>query len=177
MERLEDPKAAVSSCVSLLAAVTAQSETVLVPWLDLYYQIRRAYEIAQGNEQDPRLIAREDLAPALREMLREELKDTARWEAKKRLDAKREIPKAEIVQPAATKPGPWTVYKRKVMDKLAAARAAGVSIAGIAAASGGVLGEHRVMDAINAATLSKEEWKALERALDQISAAAAEAAG
>ena len=34
-----------------------------------------------------------------------------------------------------------------------------------------------VMDAINAATLSKEEWKALERALDQISAAAAEAAG
>lgn len=71
------------------------------------------------------------------------------------------------------KPGPWTLYKRQISARLADARAAGVSIASIAAASGGVLGEYRVMDALNAGQLSREEWHALERALDQTAAQAA----
>lgn len=65
------------------------------------------------------------------------------------------------------------MYKRKISERLADARTAGISIASIAAASGGVLGEHRVMDALNAGHLSREEWYALERALDQTAAQAA----
>ena len=74
---------------------------------------------------------------------------------------------------APKKPGPWTLYKRQISARLTDARAAGISIASIAAASGGVLGEHWVMDALNAGQLSREEWHALERALDQTAAQAA----
>ncbi len=77
-------EAAVRSCVSVIAAVTAQREEVLAYWLDLYYQVRRAYEIEQGREEDPRLIRMEDLYPAMRELMRDALKSTAREEAKKR---------------------------------------------------------------------------------------------
>ena len=47
-KRLDDAKAALTSCVSILAAVTGQPDAVLGKWLDLYYQIRRAYEIERG---------------------------------------------------------------------------------------------------------------------------------
>lgn len=71
-------EAAVRSCVSVIAAVTAQREEILAYWLDLYYQVRRAYEVEQEREEDPRLIRREDLYPVMREMMRDALKSTAR---------------------------------------------------------------------------------------------------
>ena len=57
---------------------------MLAYWLDLYYQVRRAYEIEQGREEDPRLIRMEDLYPAMREMMRDALKSTAKEKAKER---------------------------------------------------------------------------------------------
>lgn len=168
MGRREDAQAAVASCISILAAVTALDEKTLGRWLDLYYQVRRAYEIERGAEVDPQLIRREDLGP----MLREAMHSAAKAEAGQRQKQKAEAT-AEIVQ-EGKKPSPWTLYKRKVSGKLADARAAGISIASIAAASAGILGEHRVMDAINAGQLSREEWQALEKAIDL---ATAEVAG
>ena len=168
MGRREDAQAAVASCISILAAVTALDEKTLGRWLDLYYQVRRAYEIERGAEEDPQLIRREDLGPMLREAMHEAAKAEAAQRQKKKTAA------AEVVQEGTKKPGPWTQYKRKVSGKLADARAAGISIASIAAASAGLLGEHRVMDAINAGQLSREEWQALEKAIDL---ATAEAAG
>ena len=167
MGRREDAQAALASCISILAAVTALDEKTLGRWLDLYYQVRRAYEIERGADEDPRLIRREDLAPAIREAMREAAKAEAGQRQKQKAAA-------EVVQEGTKKPGPWTQYKRKVVGKLADARAAGISIASIAAASAGILGEHRVMDAINAGQLSREEWHALEKAIDL---ATAEAAG
>lgn len=169
MAVIEEKRTAMSSCISVLAAVFGQPEAILTKWLDLYYQVRRAYEIERGAEEDPRVIRREDLGPAIREAMHEAAKAEAGQRQKQKA-----APKAETVQEAAKKPGPWTQYKRKVSDKLAEARGAGISIASIAAASAGVLGEHRVMDAINAGHLSREEWYALDKAIDQ---AAAEAAG
>ena len=183
MGRREDAQAAVASCISILAAVTALDEKTLGRWLDLYYQVRRAYEIERGAEEDPQLIRREDLGP----MLREAMHEAAKVEAAQRQKKKERIATpacalarndgaaaaAEIVQ-EGKKPSPWTLYKRKVSGELADARAAGISIASIAAASAGILGEHRVMDAINAGQLSREEWHALETAIDL---ATAEAAG
>ena len=82
-------EAAVRSCVSVIAAVTSQREEVLAYWLDLYYQVRRAYEIEQHVEEDPRLIRREDLYPVLREMMRDALKSTAREKAVEKMAEKK----------------------------------------------------------------------------------------
>lgn len=85
---LGTPEAAVRSCVSVIAAVTGQREEILAYWLDLYYQVRRAYEVDRGNEEDPRLIRCEDVYPALRELMRDALKTTARDAAKVRTTGK-----------------------------------------------------------------------------------------
>lgn len=178
----------------MLAAVFGLPEETVGKWLDLYYQVRRAYEVERGAAEDPRLIRREDLAPVLREIWQEALDDpkvirredlapamqealqaamkkTAADEARK-LQEKKAALLGETVQDGTKKAGPWTMFKRKVVDKLADARAAGVSIASIAAASAGVLSEARVMDAINAGQLSREEWYALDRAIGAAAAAA-----
>ena len=168
---LGSAEAAVQSCVRLIASVTAQPTELMGYYLDLYYQVRHTYEIEVGAEDEPQRIYREDLEPVLQAVLETALHKIATDEAKRRQAKKTAA--AEQVQPPAKKPSSWTVYKRKVSDKLTEARAAGISIASIAAASGGVLGEHRVMDALNAGQLSREEWHALERALDQTAAAAA----
>lgn len=167
MGRLDDTKTAMASCISVLAAVFGQPEPIVTKWLDLYYQVRRAYEIERGADEDPRLIRREDLAPAIRDAMREAAKAEAGQRQKQKAAAT-----AEIVQEGTKKPSGWTLYKRKVSGKLADARAAGISIASIAAASAGILGEHRVMDAINAGQLSREEWHALETAIDLATAEA-----
>lgn len=44
-------EAAVLSCVNVIAAVTAQREELLAYWLDLYYQVRLAYEREIHPEQ------------------------------------------------------------------------------------------------------------------------------
>lgn len=182
MGRLDETRSAMNSCISVLAAVFGQPEGITAKWLDLYYQVRRAYEIERGAEEDPRVMRREDLGPMLREAMHEAAKAEAAQRQKKKeriatpagaLARNDGVPAAaEVVQEGAKKPGPWTQYKRKVVGKLADARAAGISIAAIAAASAGILGEHRVMDAINAGQLSREEWQALEKAIDQATAEA-----
>lgn len=87
--QLGTTEAAVRSCVSIIAAVTAQREEILAYWLDLYYQVRRTYEIEQKHEADPRLINREDLYPVLREMMRDALKSTAREKAAEKVTGKK----------------------------------------------------------------------------------------
>ena len=164
-------EAAVQSCVRLISSVTAQPTELMGYYLDLYYQVRRSYEIEAGAEDEPQRIYREDLEPVLQAVLETALHKIATDEAKRR-QAKKAEPETPSTQPAKA-PSAWTVYKRKISARLADARAAGISIASIAAASGGVLGEHRVMDALNAGQLSREEWYALERALDQTAAQAA----
>lgn len=169
--QLEDAKAALSSCVSILAAVTSQPDAVLGKWLDLYYQIRRAYEIERGAEQDPRLLSKDDLYPALREILKEALGKPGKTDCHV-AGAPRNDGKCETVAEAKN-PGPWVKYKQRITDALREARAHGVTMARIAEASGGVLTEHRVMDALNAAKLGQEEWRALDAALAVIEAESA----
>ena len=89
-------EAAVRSCVSLMAAVTGQREELLAYWLDLYYQVRSAYEIEQHVEQDPRLICREDLYPVMRELMEDALKSTVRNK-----DAERAAGKKAAKDPSA----------------------------------------------------------------------------
>ena len=186
-------EAAVRSCVSVIAAVTAQREEVLAYWLDLYYQVRRAYEIEQGHEEDPRLIRLEDLSPAMREMMRDALKSTAREEAKKRTKAKDDggpprasapTGKAEDGEPLSpaeagqlplqgsqggARVGGWAAKKAEIRDRLLKARAEGVTIAEITNAGGkGVCFEGEVLGILNAAKVDMPSYRRVEAALDAL---------
>ena len=70
-------EAAVRSCVSLMAAVFGQREELLAYWLDLYFQVRSAYERENAPEPDPWVITRTDLYPVMRELMQDALKSTA----------------------------------------------------------------------------------------------------
>lgn len=193
---------ALVNCVSMLSALTELRVEDLAGWLDLYYQIRYLWEVAQGHVTDPQLIRKDELLPILEATVREALRGTARkaaetvQEKKKRKPTSRpesaepdtsstasgaatsdashasrasgSSPQGEGREETAPKPGPWTLYKRKVFDRLQQARKDGYTIAQISACSGGSLSEARVMAAINAAQLRMEEWKALEAALDAV---------
>lgn len=201
---------ALVNCVSLISAVTAQRIEDLAGWLDLYYQIRRWWEISQGKETDPQLIRKDDLLPILDTAVREAMRGTAMKAAEAVATKKKRKPAAKDQdrslspsggdkrgtshasrasgcslsqrEPGAaedaktekaagtepSKPGPWTLYKRKVYNRLQQARADGYTIAQIADASGGILSDGKVMSAINAAPLRQEEWKAMEVALDTV---------
>ena len=178
---------ALVSCVDMLAALTSQREDQLVYYLDLYYQVRKWWEICQGNETDPQLIRKDDLLPILDTAVREALRGTAMKAADTAMAKKKTrkpaatpeqvepdtsstasgppSPQGEGKEETAPKPGPWTLYKRKIYSKLQQARADGYTIAQIVEASGGTLSDGKVIGAINAKPLRAEEWKALENAL------------
>ena len=183
---------ALVNCVNMMAMVTSQRVEDLAGWLDLYYQIRRLWEVAQGNVTDPQLIRKDELLPILEATVREALRGTARKAAETVTEKRKTRKPADSDQirslspsgsspsqgeprrgqdpetARAKKPGPWTLYKRKIYDRLLQVRAEGYTIAQIAECSGGNLSEGRVMAAINAAQLRQEEWRALETALDAV---------
>ena len=86
---LGSAEAAVRSCVSLMAAVMGQREELLAYWLDLYYQVRLAYERENAAEPDPTVLRRGDLYPVLRELMQDALKSAVRGEAKDRMERKK----------------------------------------------------------------------------------------
>ena len=93
-------EAAVQSCVRLIASVAGQPEALVAYWLDLYYQVRCAYERENAPEPDPQIITRADLYPVMRELMQDALKSTVRSEVKDRLK-KREKPEEEDGQSCA----------------------------------------------------------------------------
>lgn len=64
----------------------------------------------------------------------------------------------------------WREYKRSVLQRLSEARAQGVTVAAIAAASTGKLTENAVMDFLEAAFRPIDDYRELEAALDRIAA-------
>lgn len=78
-------EAAVRSCVRLISAVTCQPEKLCAYYLDLYYQVRRAYEREQEEPQASPLTL-EAAWPRLRELMEETLRSTAEDQARAILD-------------------------------------------------------------------------------------------
>lgn len=78
-------EAAVRSCVRLISAVTCQPEKLCAYYLDLYYQVRRAYEREHEEPQAPPLTL-EAAWPRLRELMEETLRSTAEDQALAILD-------------------------------------------------------------------------------------------
>jgi len=165
MERLPlgTPEAAVRSCVSVIAAVTEQREEILAYWLDLYYQVRRSYEIAQGTDEDPRLIRREDVYPIMRDLMRDALKSSAREEAERRVKAAAAEKEKKRRQ---------TPFKRQVAEELEQARAAGYTIPQIVEAGGGKVAEGDVLAMLEKKTLGPAVYVAVHDALNKLPAAA-----
>jgi len=184
--QLGTTEAAVRSCVSLMAAVMGQREELLAYWLDLYYQVRRSYEIDQGREQDPNLIRREDLYPVIRELMKDALKSTAKDEAKKRAARKSASaaggagadPEEAIViktgsaaDPSGSATGEpkasgWAKKKVLIRERLIKARAEGVTIAELEQA-GGVF-SREILGILEGAKIEMKSYRRVEAALDAI---------
>ena len=178
-------EAAVLSCVNVIAAVTAQREELLAYWLDLYYQVRLAYEREIHPEQ-----FNAAPAPVLPVMRPEDVYSAVRQIWENRIE-RPETEAAEGTTPqsvqgadsspdqgsqegggAATKtPGGWTLFKRKQVERLEAARARGVSYAQLIAVSRGRLTEATISAALNAGKLSRGEWQNITAALDDLEVA------
>ena len=158
--RLGSAEAAVRSCVNMLAALTSQREEHLAYWLDLYYQVRRAYEIESGGEPDPQLIRKADLRTLLQDAVRDAMRGTAKQEAKARMEKKQET---EVKRRA-------TPYKRQVADRLAEARKGGATIAGISKASGGAVTEGQILSILEGQQLATGVYQTLDAALAALGA-------
>ena len=162
-------EAAVQSCVRLIASVAGQPEALVAYWLDLYYQVRCAYERENAPEPDPQVITRADLYPVMRELMQDALKSTVRAEAKDRLK-KREKPAEEDGEPE-TEPRPraWAAKKAAIRDRLIAARDQGVTAAQLVTVSEQL--EQKISDGeiyaiLNAAKADMETYRRLEAALE-----------
>lgn len=176
-------EAAVLSCVNVIAAVTAQREEQLAYWLDLYYQVRLAYEREIHPEQFTAAPA-----PALPVMRPEYVYSAVRQLWENRIE-RPETEAAEGTTPQSVqgadsspdqesqegeehvqKPGGWTLFKRRQVERLEAARARGVSYAQLIAVSHGRLTETTISAALNAGKLSRGEWQDITAALDDLEA-------
>lgn len=188
-------EAAVLSCVNVIAAVTAQREELLAYWLDLYYQVRLAYEREVHPEQFAAapapvlsVMRPEDVYSAVRQIWGERIEmgeeSPSRCAAAPsmqggqgeriaaapegpRNDAEEATPEEEPVK----KPSGWAMKKRRTVERLEAARARGVSYAQLIAVSRGRLTEATISAALNAGKLSRGELQDITAALNDLEAA------
>lgn len=102
-------EAAVRSCVKLISAVTSQPETLCAYYLDLYYQVRSAYERDKAPPAAP-LLTLEDAWPRLCELMEETLRSAAEDQARAILDGMGllQAPKPDYPAPARTMNTPGT---------------------------------------------------------------------
>lgn len=97
------------SCVRLISAVTCQPEKLCAYYLDLYYQVRRAYEREHEEPKAPPLTL-EAAWPRLRELMEETLRSTAEDQARAILDGMglHQAPPPDYPAPARTMNTPET---------------------------------------------------------------------
>lgn len=188
------PLAAVETCVSLIAGMFSQSESVVAYCLDLYYQTRRRYEQEVGDEE-PVFIRAEELLPALRTLWLEVLnatepKPVPPEPTKPAPDSKPEpkpAPKPKPAPPAKTppKPEPETTVKpqpdqapkyaaeaaklkREVCARLDDLRKKGLTLARIREAAGGNINDDQIMAILERKPVPVAVYRVLAAALDQI---------
>ena len=174
------PLAAVETCVSLIAGMFSQSESVVAYCLDLYYQTRRRYEQAEG-EEEPVLIRAEDLLPALRRLWLEVLSSTepqppaVRAAELERVELNEKPPEPEppkserSAKPAAPAPNAEAAkLKRETRARLTELRKQGLTLARIREASGGKLNDDQIMNVLECKPAPVAVYLILAAALDHI---------
>ena len=88
-------EAAVRSCVNLIATATDLHEEQLAYWLDMYYQLRRAYEAEGAAATDDKFIRPDDLLTTLQQLWQNTLQDFLNKESQARAEAKKAKAKEE----------------------------------------------------------------------------------
>lgn len=155
------------SCVNLFSRLFEQPEEYVACYLDMYYQLRRAEEIAENPDFEMigplRLGAAIQTAPGTFGTTKEDNPPVT-------AQAPRQPPlgkgAGETEKPKG--PSPMAKYKQKIIDRIQTARAAGVTYAKIAVAGGDRVTETLVVNALNAGQIKLKEWQALEKALDMV---------
>lgn len=167
-------EAAVLSCVNVIAAVTAQREELLAYWLDLYYQVRLAYEREVHPEQFAAapapvlpVMRPEDVYSAVRQIWGERI---AAAPAGPRNDEEDGQTCAEILGPQIGVKG-WAAKKAAIRERLIAARNQGVTAAQLVTAS--EQSEQKISDAeiyaiLNAEKVDMGTYRRLEAALEAL---------
>ena len=156
-------EAAVQSCVRLIASVAGQPEALVAYWLDLYYQVRCAYERENAPEPDPQIITRADLYPVLRELMQDALKSAA-GDGPPRASAPTV---AEIPGPQTGVKG-WAAEKVAIRERLIAARDQGVTAAQLVTASEQKISDGEIYAILNAAKADMDTYRRLEAALEAL---------
>ena len=162
-------EAAVRSCVSLMAAVTGQREEILAYWLDLYWQVRSAYERKNAPEpepeEDPTILRRGDLYPVIREMMQDALRSTIHAEAKGRIEKRKKPEPEPKAEEDDQKISYWARTKRDTLARLKAARDQGATFAQIIEAADASVTEKELIRVLNAEKVPFETYKRIEAAL------------
>ena len=198
-EKTERPElgtteAAVRSCVNLIALATHTDEELLAYWLDCYYQLRVAHErrastptlrefmgMLDGPSSTP--APAEDVKstqPAARQMTHDvEAEEGERPEppaAQKKnrapltVSERRKLQNAEKEKKRIQGRSDWREFKRATFARLQEAKAGGLTIGAIVAASDGKVTENTVLDILNAVPRPIEDYRALDAALDRCAA-------
>lgn len=183
--KLGTTEAAVQSCVRLIASVAGQPEALVAYWLDLYWQVRSAYERENAPEPDPQVITRADFYPVMRELMQDALKSAVRAEDKDRLQQRAKAPSdaagggaislreganAEEDDKPETKlrPRAWAAKKAAIRERLIAARDQGVTAAQLVPASEQKISDAEIYAILNAAKADMDTYRRLEAALEAL---------
>ena len=186
------PEAAVQSCVNLLAAVTNIPERKLAYYLDMYYQLRDAYEAARAEERleaqqnEEALLQARHLPPIYPDPPRTMNTPTTPTEVTEVDTGGQEgtgedtgggdplpPPDAfsgfEPVEIKASGPAAQAAAeKRRIKERLDRLRSAGVSVKRIVKAAGGCITEDQIREIIDCQKMPIAVYRVLDGALGQL---------
>jgi len=155
---LGSTESAVVTCVNLLSKVCGKPEDVMAYWLDLYYQVRAAYERTQRAEEAT--ITRKDIEDFMRQTLEKTLKTDEPEEAT--APAVRNHLKGNTFGTDAAH------FKSATFDRLNKMRKKGVTIAQIVEAGDGSFTDETVLQILEAKKISVDRYRSVATALDRI---------
>jgi len=170
LPELGTPEAAVQTCVNLISRATGQPEDRLAYWLDLYYQVRSAYEADEHNRQ---LLEQWRTAPNTYQTSPGTGKpiDSVHEDIIFTTDAPAPPAEPEGSPPEPPTPKPSVAnaaFKRETRERLLQLRADGLTMASLLEQAHGTVKEGQIRDIIDAHTVPLAVYRKLAKVLDKI---------
>ena len=189
---LGTPEAAVQAAVNLLAKVTGINEDKLAYYLDMYYQLRDAYEAAEAEKRLEAKRVEEDLLQAVR-MYPDPphtmntpaapadatgVDTSGQEETDEDTGSGNPLPPPAVFsgfEPVEIKPGgpaaQAAAEKRRIKERLDALRAAGVSVKQIVKTANGNITEDQVREILDCKKMPIAVYRVLDGALEILASA------
>lgn len=180
-------EAAVLSCVSMFAHICAKSEPIVQYWLDLYYQVRLAYEVEKTHRRAAesgawcRQVQAQPVGPTEGEAEKaEEASPAPQDQVQEKAPPVKPTSGPEGFEPVAPNKGgaprgntngaDAAQYKREVLARLMKMRGDGITIERIVRESKGNLTDDIVLNILQARKMAVAYYRHLNAALDRIEA-------